>query len=176
MYYRDAAGALIVFDITDSVIFSILTSILKLFFNSPKIICFFSHKLQESFVRSQHWLNELYKAGRREMAIFLVGNKLDLEENRKISHFVISIFLHFFLVIFLTKNQRMQTNLQVNKICPIMRHQQRLGIILNFYSRNLARNYWKTNQSLHEQLNMLFNHKEPHPHQKRANVVNLLIL
>eukprot|EP01094_Clydonella_sp_ATCC50884_P018262 TRINITY_DN3359_c1_g1_i4.p1 TRINITY_DN3359_c1_g1~~TRINITY_DN3359_c1_g1_i4.p1 ORF type:complete len:234 (+),score=76.84 TRINITY_DN3359_c1_g1_i4:81-704(+) len=50
MYYREAAAALVVFDITS----------------------------QDTFDRAQKWLTELYKAGSDDMVIALVGNKSDL--------------------------------------------------------------------------------------------------
>mmetsp|Transcript_16802 Transcript_16802/g.65629 ORF Transcript_16802/g.65629 Transcript_16802/m.65629 type:complete len:209 (+) Transcript_16802:262-888(+) len=52
MYYRDAAGSLVVYDIND----------------------------KESFEKAKRWLNELYKAGSSNMVIVLVGNKHDLPE------------------------------------------------------------------------------------------------
>merc|ERR1712232_312014 len=56
MYYRDALGALIVYDITD----------------------------RESLEKAKRWLNELYTANRKDMIITLVGNKVDLEESRQV--------------------------------------------------------------------------------------------
>mmetsp|Transcript_17532 Transcript_17532/g.22294 ORF Transcript_17532/g.22294 Transcript_17532/m.22294 type:complete len:206 (-) Transcript_17532:90-707(-) len=56
MYYRDAAGALIVYDITD----------------------------KDSLDKAKRWLNELYSAGRTDMVISFVGNKCDLSDNRQV--------------------------------------------------------------------------------------------
>ena len=58
MYIRDANIIIVVYDITN----------------------------KDSFIHTEHWVNET-KDLKREDAIFvLVGNKIDLEENRTVSH------------------------------------------------------------------------------------------
>ncbi|XP_057540057.1 ras-related protein RHN1-like [Amaranthus tricolor] len=57
MYYRGAAAAIIVFDITNS----------------------------ESFSRAKKWVQELQKQGNPNMVMALAGNKADLEERRMVS-------------------------------------------------------------------------------------------
>lgn len=57
MYYRGAAAAIIVYDITSS----------------------------ESFERAKKWVQELQKQGNPNMVTALAGNKADLEEKRKVS-------------------------------------------------------------------------------------------
>lgn len=57
MYYRNAHAAVVVFDIT-----------------SP-----------QSFERAQKWVSELLEKANSGIIIALCGNKLDLEENRKVN-------------------------------------------------------------------------------------------
>jgi len=57
IYYRDAAAAILVYDITD--------------FNS--------------FIRVQNWVKELRKVIGEEIMLFIVGNKLDLENRRVVN-------------------------------------------------------------------------------------------
>ena len=56
IYYRDANGALLVYDITDS----------------------------ESFAKVRKWVKELRKIVGSEIAIVIAGNKVDLERNRQV--------------------------------------------------------------------------------------------
>lgn len=56
LYYRGAAVAVVVYDIT-----------------SP-----------ESFNKAQHWVKELRKHGSPDIVMALVGNKADLQDNRKV--------------------------------------------------------------------------------------------
>ena len=56
-YYRSACVALIVYDITD----------------------------RESFIHIENWLDECKANGNKEMTLILIGNKTDLEDDRKIS-------------------------------------------------------------------------------------------
>lgn len=56
MYYRGAKAALVVYDITD----------------------------KDSFGRAQEWVNELRQQCGVDLVIALVGNKVDLEENRQV--------------------------------------------------------------------------------------------
>jgi Ras-related protein Rab-5C len=57
IYYRDASVAMIVFDITD----------------------------RESLKKAQYWVTELEKKGAPGVILCLVGNKTDLEAERKVS-------------------------------------------------------------------------------------------
>ncbi len=57
MYYRGAQAAIVVYDITN----------------------------QDSFVRAKNWVKELQRQGNPDIVIALAGNKVDLEEERKIS-------------------------------------------------------------------------------------------
>ncbi|CAM8942522.1 unnamed protein product [Rhodiola kirilowii] len=57
MYYRGAAAAVVVYDITS----------------------------MESFVRAKKWVLELQRQGNPKMVMFLVANKADLQDKRKVS-------------------------------------------------------------------------------------------
>ncbi|GMH13231.1 hypothetical protein Nepgr_015072 [Nepenthes gracilis] len=57
MYYRGAAAAIIVYDITN----------------------------EESFIRAKKWVQELQKQGNPNMVMALAGNKADLEDKRIVS-------------------------------------------------------------------------------------------
>lgn len=56
IYYRDASGALLVYDITDA----------------------------ESFNKVKNWVKELRKIVGNEITIVIAGNKIDLEKNRAV--------------------------------------------------------------------------------------------
>lgn len=56
IYYRDAAGALLVYDITDA----------------------------ESFHKVKNWVKELRKIVGNDIVIVIAGNKIDLEKNRNV--------------------------------------------------------------------------------------------
>lgn len=56
IYYRDAAGALLVYDITDA----------------------------ESFVKVKNWTKELRKIVGNDIKIVIAGNKIDMEKNRHV--------------------------------------------------------------------------------------------
>lgn len=57
MYYRGAAAAIIVYDITST----------------------------ESFTRAKKWVQELQKQGNPNMVVALAGNKTDLDDKRKVT-------------------------------------------------------------------------------------------
>mmetsp|Transcript_100444 Transcript_100444/g.197190 ORF Transcript_100444/g.197190 Transcript_100444/m.197190 type:complete len:206 (+) Transcript_100444:71-688(+) len=57
IYYRDASGALLVYDITDA----------------------------ESFVKVKNWVKELRKIVGNDIIIVIAGNKIDLEKNRSVN-------------------------------------------------------------------------------------------
>eukprot|EP01004_Peranema_trichophorum_P008748 NODE_7499_length_771_cov_53.888889_g6888_i0.p1 GENE.NODE_7499_length_771_cov_53.888889_g6888_i0~~NODE_7499_length_771_cov_53.888889_g6888_i0.p1 ORF type:complete len:211 (+),score=24.77 NODE_7499_length_771_cov_53.888889_g6888_i0:79-711(+) len=74
IYYRDAQGALLVYDITD----------------------------YDTFKRVQHWIKELKSVVGPDIDIVVAGNKCDLERNRQVtqeeaSHFCNSVGAHHFL-------------------------------------------------------------------------------
>ena len=57
MYYRKASGILLVYDITN----------------------------KQSFERVKFWISEIESVGNPYCIIFLIGNKIDLEDNREIN-------------------------------------------------------------------------------------------
>jgi len=57
MYYKGAKAAVVVYDITS----------------------------YDTFRRAKEWINELHQNANTQIVIALVGNKVDLEENRKVS-------------------------------------------------------------------------------------------
>ncbi|RAL43586.1 hypothetical protein DM860_017329 [Cuscuta australis] len=64
MYYRGAAAAIIVFDITSS----------------------------DSFERAKKWVQELQKQGNPNLVMALAGNKADLEDKRKVTSGVAKVY------------------------------------------------------------------------------------
>ena len=58
IYYRDANGAVLVYDITDA----------------------------DSFIKVKNWVNELRKMLGNDISLIIVGNKIDLEKQRHVSH------------------------------------------------------------------------------------------
>lgn len=58
IYYRDAAGALLVYDITD----------------------------RQSFEKVQNWVKELKKIVGNDIVIVIAGNKIDMEKNRHVNN------------------------------------------------------------------------------------------
>jgi len=70
MYYRGAAAAIVVYDITNKV--SIIAELKK------------SEVFQDTFYRAQQWVKELQRQGSPNIVIALAGNKVDLEANRKV--------------------------------------------------------------------------------------------
>jgi Ras-related protein Rab-21 len=58
IYYRDAAGALLVYDITD----------------------------QQSFEKVKNWVKELKKIVGNDIVIVIAGNKIDMEKNRHVNN------------------------------------------------------------------------------------------
>jgi len=57
IYYRDANGALLVYDITD----------------------------RESFTKVRHWVKELRKIVGKDIVLVIAGNKSDMEKNRQVN-------------------------------------------------------------------------------------------
>ena len=39
---------------------------------------------QESFIKAKEWISELHEQASADIVIAVVGNKIDLEENRKV--------------------------------------------------------------------------------------------
>ena len=58
LYYRRSAAAIVVYDITS----------------------------EESFQNMKNWVKELNKFGPKNIILAVAGNKLDLKEERKVSH------------------------------------------------------------------------------------------
>ena len=58
IYYRDANGAVLVYDITDA----------------------------DSFIKVKNWVKELRKMLGNDISLIIVGNKIDLEKQRRVSH------------------------------------------------------------------------------------------
>ena len=52
--------------------------------NSSLVVLVYSIENRKSFDNIQNWLNEIKDNKNSDTKIFLIGNKLDLEENRKI--------------------------------------------------------------------------------------------
>ena len=71
MYYRGAAAAIVVFDITS----------------------------QDSFLRAKDWVKELQRQGSPTLVLALVGNKADLSENRSGERQFFFSFFFFCLMI-----------------------------------------------------------------------------
>lgn len=57
LYYRGAAAAVVVYDITNT----------------------------ETFLKAQFWVKELQKHGNPDIVVALVGNKADLEDQREVT-------------------------------------------------------------------------------------------
>jgi len=57
MYYRHASGALVVYDVTK----------------------------RESYVRAEKWIRELKEKAPKDIIVYLIGNKIDLVEERAVS-------------------------------------------------------------------------------------------
>lgn len=53
--------------------------------NSSLAVVVYSIDSRESFVHAENWLNDLRSQANPDVRIFLVGNKADLEEQRKVS-------------------------------------------------------------------------------------------
>jgi Ras-related protein Rab-5C len=66
MYYRGAAAALVVYDITSA----------------------------ESFTGAQNWITELQTSGSEDIVIGLAGNKMDLESQREVKTETAADFAH----------------------------------------------------------------------------------
>lgn len=74
MYYRNAAAAIVVYDIT----------------NQASHVVYMLHPqdcyyLQATFEVLRDWIRELQKLGPPNIVLAIAGNKCDLEENREVS-------------------------------------------------------------------------------------------
>ncbi|KAL4483919.1 hypothetical protein ABPG72_013925 [Tetrahymena utriculariae] len=76
-YYRSAAGALLVYDITKQD---------NLYLLAIQIQMQFLLKRRESFQHLGRWLEEARQNGNPQMSFILVGNKCDLEQDRQVSY------------------------------------------------------------------------------------------
>ncbi|PON94550.1 Small GTP-binding domain containing protein [Trema orientale] len=105
MYYRGAAAAVVVYDITsmalglgDPIIWQlsqmgigrhIRVGLKETFFLVPKLIKVVTglvslEQIEDSFVRAKKWILELQRQGNPNLIMFLAANKADLEEKRKV--------------------------------------------------------------------------------------------
>jgi len=75
MYYRGAAAAIVVYDITKKVAKS-------KFISYPYIMNVFRYK--DSFNGAKSWVKELQRRGDPNVVIALAGNKADMESKRKV--------------------------------------------------------------------------------------------
>jgi Ras-related protein Rab-5C len=93
MYYRGAAAAIVVYDITNRVTSHTnrhsppllhptpLAYPFSFCYHPPPVLPFF---LQQSFVRAKSWVKELQRQGSANIVIALAGNKLDLADQRQV--------------------------------------------------------------------------------------------
>lgn len=80
MYYRGAAAAIVVYDITKKVARSHFISWRLSFSDNPNIHFF----LKDSFNGAKSWVKELQRRGDPNVVIALAGNKADMEGKRKV--------------------------------------------------------------------------------------------
>lgn len=73
MYYRNAAAAIVVYDITNQV------SEYSLLPVHPSLYYF-----QATFEVLRDWIRELQKLGPSNIVLAIAGNKCDLEDNREV--------------------------------------------------------------------------------------------
>ena len=94
MYYRNAAGAIIVYDITN----------------------------YDSFTKAKTWLTELKRQSSPNIQIILVGNKSDLESNRTVVNNEAKSYAEENDAIFFETSARTKTNVQhaFDKIVKLM--------------------------------------------------------
>lgn len=91
-YYRDAAGALLVYDITR----------------------------RESFNHLSRWLEEARQNGNPNMTIMLIGNKSDLEHRRAVSTKEGELFAQENGLVFLETSAKSAANVETVSVCPGM--------------------------------------------------------
>jgi len=77
MYYRNAAAAIVVYDITNQVSHVGICMPHPLFQPLP---------LQATFSVLRDWIRELQKLGPPNIVLAIAGNKSDLSENREVKH------------------------------------------------------------------------------------------
>ncbi|KAI6670665.1 hypothetical protein NL676_005550 [Syzygium grande] len=82
MYYRGAAAAIIVYDITST----------------------------ESFERAKKWVEELHKQGNPNLIITLAGNKTDLEDKRKVTAEEARVYAEERRLVFIETSAKTATN------------------------------------------------------------------
>ena len=73
MYYRNAAAAIVVYDITNQVGENSLLPV------HPRL-----HYFQATFEVLRDWIRELQKLGPSNIVLAIAGNKCDLEDNREV--------------------------------------------------------------------------------------------
>ncbi|KAJ0974490.1 hypothetical protein J5N97_016455 [Dioscorea zingiberensis] len=118
MYYRGAAAAIIVYDISST----------------------------ESFERAKKWVQELQKQGNPNMVTALAGNKADLEDKRKVSTEEAQTYAQENGLFFMETSAKTATN--VNEIFyEIARSMLFLGVLVSFTSTP-ATGLWCNGQSI----------------------------
>jgi Ras-related protein Rab-2A len=122
-YYRDAAGALLVYDITR----------------------------RESFNHLTRWLEEARQNGNPNMTIMLIGNKCDLEHRRAVSTKEGELFAQENGLIFLETSAKTAANVEAvyniysspSSFCQFR---------LSFLQNNLSQAFIKTAESIYEKI------------------------
>jgi Ras-related protein Rab-22 len=84
MYYRGAAAAILVYDITR----------------------------MSTFRTLQNWVEELRSKGPKDIALAIAGNKADLEENREVDRKVASAYAEEINALYLETSAKDDTNVQ----------------------------------------------------------------
>lgn len=92
MYYRGAAAAIVVYDITNMVIsFCILELFIEMIVEKKTYDFVW---LQVSFQRAKKWIEELQRQGNPHLVTVLVANKTDLSAKREVEIEVYISVLH----------------------------------------------------------------------------------
>lgn len=95
MYYRGAAAAIVVYDITKKVtplpfshVYVVRLQTITLWLTIILSVCLcarFPFCLQETFNGAKSWVKELQRRGDPNVVIALAGNKADMENKRKVN-------------------------------------------------------------------------------------------
>lgn len=132
-YYRDAAGALLVYDITR----------------------------RESFNHLSRWLEEARQNGNPNMTIMLIGNKSDLEHRRAVSTKEGDIFAQENGLVFLETSAKSAANVETVSAIPYLRNLFiskfsnfliKIYLFLQFFSFSLFQAFIKTAENIYEKI------------------------